>query len=249
MAPHDLRLLGPKLAVQPGEAATLTPEWSHGDGAGVAVPAADLARVEVKEGNDTAAPPAHKKPGDTGLRLTPKREGIVQAFVESQPKVVTKVVERDGRHGHRDAGRNEVKDLEIVSATRGRRFAKAIVVAGEPRGLAPPCGLAFEIVPLDPPSAWRPLAPLRFRVLLAGQPLAKAKLEAGAEGDSLGDGAEFPLAGAADADGVAALTFPEPGVWTLRAEQVQPAAAPDRARFDTERLVATLTMELRRPAR
>ena len=90
---------------------------------------------------------------------------------------------------------------------------------------------------------------MRFRVLANGQPVAGQKLEAGAEGVSAGDGAEFSLSARTDAVGGAVLTFPDPGVWTLRAERVTPAAAADRPRFDDDRLTATLSLEIpRRPA-
>ena len=246
VAGHDLRLLGPRLALRPGETAVLRPAFSHGEDDGVDVPPEDLVQAMVKDGTDTAAPAATRPGEPSRLKVAPRREGIVQAFVETKPRITTKVVERDGRHGHRNADKLAVKDAAVVSSTRGRRLAKAIVVAGEPREAAAPCGLALEIVPLDPPRDWHPGVPLRFRVLAAGKAVAGIKLEAGAEGASLGDGEEFPLAATTDAAGEAALALPDPGLWTLRAERVAPAAAADLPRFDTERTVATLSLEIRR---
>jgi uncharacterized GH25 family protein len=222
--------------------------WSHGERAGLPVDAARLEAALVATPSDSLRPQGPKAVAKKGLKVELSEVGVHQLLVATKEEFETTIADPAGKHGHRQGVKTDFPGQKIVSAVRGRRIAKALVVAGRAEAPPPPLGVLLEIVPLDAPPDWRQGRELRFRVLRDGKPVVGAQVQAGPLAEEEPDAdREWPVSAVADKEGVAKLTLPTAGVWTLRVAREVPAEAKDRPRFDVDRTTATLSLEIHPP--
>ncbi len=131
------------------------------------------------------------------------------------------------------------------SGTPGRelysRCAKALVRirGGRGGGHDVPVGLPLELVPEDDPAGIEPGAPLTFRVLDAGAPLARALVRAFPK-----EGGGAPLTERTDAEGRARFRLPHAGVWMVSVVAMK--RAPEGLDAEWESLWSSLTFALGR---
>jgi hypothetical protein len=130
----------------------------------------------------------------------------------------------------------ERPDLEVVRE-KYYRYPKALLASGLPGTEAMhPLGMRLELVPLSDPYAQRAGSTVPFRVLFDGQPLAGARVIAFTR-----DKPENAARVRTGKDGVAAMTFKQPGLWLVNVVWLLPA---DEAGFDWQSLWASLTFQL-----
>ncbi len=111
----------------------------------------------------------------------------------------------------RELGRSSEPAVE-----RYAKWAKAVVDVGEDEGAARPwaesVGQPFEIVPLVNPNRVRPGEPFRLRVLLDGEPLARASVTGARV-----SGPSREIASSTDEQGECSVAVTAPGRWYVRA--------------------------------
>jgi uncharacterized GH25 family protein len=242
---HELKVLASRLeAPEPGGKATVYLSWGHRLPVDELVDAAGLERYDLVAPDGTAAP--LKKDGLSlqANAVSLQSTGVYQAVVCRRPSVFTYVIDAEGQRQMRRGPKTAVTEGKIDTAQRSRQCGKALIVVGRP-GTEPvkPLGLPVEVVPLDPPSAWRERAALRFQVLLEGKPAGGAEVSARDIGFKPDDA--WGAAVKADAKGEATVRVARAGTWVIKVSVKRPAAEAVRAQYDTESATATLALEVR----
>lgn len=149
------------------------------------------------------------------------------SFIELDGEKFLEYLREEGLD-HVVAERAKAGETARPGRERYQRCVKTIVQAGgqADASYAVVTGQRLELVPVEDPAALRPGAPLRVRVLFAGQPLAGAKVRAWhRQGDKL-----TTLDAHTEADGTAIFTLPLAGEWmfsTVRMARVTGDAKAD----------------------
>jgi uncharacterized GH25 family protein len=174
-----------------------------------------------------------------------EEQGVYQGLVVGKAEIETKVEGADGKHRHVDGPKSSVKQGKVISATRGQKFAKTLIVVGRPTKAVEVSGLPFDIVPLDLPSKWRAGARLRFRVLYNGAPLADLPVRGAAvPAGEKPDRENWTLNAKTDRAGEVSFDF-SAGRWHLEAEREFAAEPARRADYDRESYVTSVSFEVR----
>ncbi len=112
--------------------------------------------------------------------------------------------------------RKELGDSSEPAVERYAKWAKTVVDVGEDHGAARTwsegVGQPFEIVPLDHPNRLRPGESLRLRILLDGEPLARASVSGARV-----SGPSREIAVSTDERGECSVAVTAPGRWYVRA--------------------------------
>ncbi|HEY8503303.1 MAG TPA: DUF4198 domain-containing protein, partial [Gemmataceae bacterium] len=160
---HELKVLASRPAAAVGDRVTVYLSWGH------ALPVDDLVDGQTLQRYELLAPDGStvKLPvQERSLQANPvvlEKAGVYRAVASRRPTVLTYVIGADGERQMRRGPKSGVKGEAVDHALRSRQFATAVVLAGQP-GEEPvkAAGLPLEILPLDPPAAWRAGAELRF---------------------------------------------------------------------------------------
>jgi Domain of unknown function (DUF4198) len=117
---------------------------------------------------------------------------------------------------------------------RYAKYAKTIVEVGDdgPRVFSRAVGHPLEFMPLDDPANAHAGRDLRFRLLFEGEPLAGAKLHAGAARDVRDEAPFTDVTLETDAAGEFTLRVQEMGIWNVRALHIVPADPGSGADWD-----------------
>jgi hypothetical protein len=231
-----------RFSVEPGAAVKVRLAVGHGDDVKTVARKPD--RIERFESvGAEAARPLTGAPGDdpAGKLDTDGLAGAQllvyasnHAYIELEPPAFERYLAHEGlaRIVNARAERGETKKPGRESYARS---SKALLTVGAPgEGFDRVLGLPIELVPVDDPR--RPKAPLRFRLLFEGAPLAGARVDL-MPLDDLHD----VTAANTDAKGEVRFAAPEPGSYLVAATHMVRAEPPVRGDWRSE--WATFTFE------
>jgi uncharacterized GH25 family protein len=172
-----------------------------------------------------------------------KEAGVYQVVVTRKPSVFTYVLDEEGNRQMKRGPRSSHEGAKIDSAVRSLQSAKTLLCVGKPSDKAPPpAGLPLEIVPVQGPTGWKARGEVRFRVLLAGKPLASAPVLA----RSLTFKPEnaWNYATTSDRKGEFTVVPDAAGTWLIKVNTKQAADPKLRGEYDQESLTTTLSLEV-----
>lgn len=239
---HSLSIQLNHTSFEPGRKATAYLSWGHALPVDELIDGKDIGSFEAISPSGSKAPLKLEERSLQANELKMEEQGLYQFVAERKTQVYTVVSAGEGKHAYLRAPKREAKLSEgqkVLASMRSRMYAKAIAVVGEaPAAVPAALGHELEIVPLSKVSEFKADAPLRFRVLFQGKPLAKAVASAVPASGS----ADGPATLEVDAEGVFTWTPDEPGPYTLSVNYKAQAEESLRADFDNESYVATLTL-------
>lgn len=168
--------------------------------------------------------------------------GVHSVVVSKKPSVWTYVLE-DANRKLKEGPKQEHNGASIDFGTRYEDFGKTLIVVG-PRTDTPlkPVGLGVEIVPLDPPSEWKPGKDIRFQVLRDGKPVPIATVLA----RYLGYKPDHAWAYATESNrkGEFEIRPSQAGTWIIGIEFRVLTKGEVRESYDFEAFSTTLTFEV-----
>ncbi len=242
---HELKVFVSQLVADVGDSATVYLSWGHRVPVDELVDAASLERYDLlaPSGSSTALEAEGRSMQPNAVRFD--TAGVHQVLARRRSGVYTIAHDADGNRLFLRGPKTEAgSDVRIDHGMRSRQTAKAITVVGEPSNKPlTPAGLPIEIVPLDAPSNWTSGAPVRFRVLVDGQPLTRATLLARDLGFAPANA--WCYATSTDDDGVATVVPNRSGTWILKVNAKELADEKVRDEYDYESLTTTLVLEVR----
>lgn len=187
--------------------------------------------------------------------VKPEMEGLHVAAIALKPKFI-EIEPAKFEEYLKDEEAKAALELRRASGKSGdpgreyyTKFAKTIFDVGdseEPAVYSKPAGHEIEIAPLSDPTEWKPGQPIALQVLLRGQPAAGLRVSGAYEGIGHHVFAEHTRT---DAQGIAKLTPPRPGLWYFRTHVIEPipATAPTAAtepQADWQSFWASLTVRI-----
>lgn len=242
---HEIKVLASHLYLPEGSGkSTVYLSWGHCLPVDELIDADTVVRYDHINPKGKAAP---LKKADISLQanvLFLEESGMHQMLVNRKQSIHTYIFDEKGERHFKRGPKTLHKGSKIDSAVRSQQCAKAIVVVGKPGAEPPPAlGQALEIVPLDGPAAWSVNATLRFRVLLEGKPLPAADVVARYVGFRPDDA--WCYATTTHKNGEFTLRPHHAGAWVLKVASQKPAPFDLRDQFDADKMVATLSLEVR----
>jgi uncharacterized GH25 family protein len=174
------------------------------------------------------------------VRLT--EPGVHSVVVSKKPSVWTYVLEGETRK-LKEGSKKDHSGASIDFGTHYEDFGKTLVVVGKRTDQVPgPVGLDVEIVPLDPPSSWKPGQDIRFRVIKNGKPVPIATVLARYLGSKPDDAWNY--ATESNRNGEFTIRPSQAGTWIIGIEFRNLTKGEIRDLYDFEANSTTLTFEV-----
>ena len=237
---HFLWINPQKYRLQPGEGLKVTLGFGHhfpGAG-GDLLKGANLKELKLilADGRDIPL----KAPSDSLVFETSStlaKEGTALLGAEKKAGFFTKTV--SGFYHQSKKGL-----ANVLVCKYSRRFAKALITVGKPRGkiFQKVLGQELEIIPLKDPATLKAGDWLPLKVLFKGKPYRKKWVLATYEGFSSSDRPAFSYATRTDYQGRAFVRLDHRGIWLIAVFHEEPY--PEREVCDVSTVVSTLTFEL-----
>lgn len=241
---HDIKVFANKFHLAEGQTkATVYLCWGHLMPVDDLIDGKTIERYELVTGSGsvTALKTDDRSLQANAVQLTP---GINQIAVSRKVSVISYVLDAEGNKQLKRLPKSAIKEGKVESSQRSVMCGKALVTSGPDAAQAVKAlGQRIEIMPIEAPGRWRAGEALRYQVLLDGQPLANAKVDAlrvsipATEGET--------ISAETDAKGIATLKLGSAGVWALKANSREPAAGTALQDYDFTSYTATLTFEVR----
>ena len=241
---HDMKVLASRLVTAPGETDTVYISYGH------------ILPVDSQIDGDTLDDYSLKTPSGSVVYLKKEgvslhanevhveEDGVYQAVATRKPAVYTEVVDAKGNHTHIRGPKTSVKQGTVDHALQSHQFSKALLVSGTKADKAvEPLGHELEIVPIEPPSAWRNGRDVQFQVLFKGKPLRSGDLVARPIGFKPDNA--WSYATSTGTKGVATIRPSQSGTWSCAVRTQQPAGRDRQAEFDYDSYTATLVLEIK----
>lgn len=241
---HDIKVFSSRHSLPEGGKATIFLSWGH------RVPVDDLVDTLPIERYDLIVPKgdviALKKDGISlqANAVEFKGDGVYTAVVTRKASVYTYILGDDGERQLKRGSKTEHTKSKIDSATRYQQTGKALIVVGNPGGVAPkPIGLPVEINPLEGPAKWTANADIRFQIILDGKPVPNAEVHARDIGFKPDDA--WSYATESNRKGEFTVRPSHSGTWVVKVNVKNLTHCKTREEYDFESYTATLTFEVR----
>ena len=164
----------------------------------------------------------------------------IASLIQLEPAKFTEYLKEEGL-AHVMAWRAEHGELSKPGKERYSKYAKSILLAGNPNGFfSHTVGYAIEIIPEADPYTLKPGELLPIRVVFRGQPAADLQIETAWSGKG---GGKTTVVGRTGPDGRMKAPLPAPGLWRIHTIKMERCAEPAAA--DWESFWASMTFELR----
>lgn len=243
---HTLRVLVTRPVPQEGFKTTAYLSYGHLLPVDELIPAEEVGAFQIRTPSGSVKP--LEKPGKSmhANDVHFDEPGLHQIEVVRKPIIYVSYTEASGKLGFMRLPKTEAKlpaGAKLTTSARSHQFSKAVVLNNIPEGPPTPAlGHALEILVEETPgkTGYSADRPVRARVLFKGKPLANAKLSAASTSRNP-DGIPT-ISGETDSEGRVALDLVEPGTWVLDVLHIIESDPEDRAAFDNERYVATVSI-------
>ena len=248
LAREDFWLVLNAFAVQLGKSVVVRGQASPFPGNDVALRPEQLAETSILDA-DGRQPVRDVAVHGTSLRLAvrPAAAGQFLIAAASQPIAIAGPAESVSSQVQAEGGPDLMERFRAGGSRstdsvtlRYVRYAKTFVEVGSggPRVFDRAAGQALELLPMRDPETLRSGDTIAVQVLLNGQPLANARVEAAGAPPGPKAGSEEPeperaeIAVTTGADGVARIPDPGAGLWIVRATEIRPPDGDQRPHWN-----------------